>query len=117
MQASKASRVCLPHPPRIVHHQSMRLRVRARRRMRTRKLRSPRRRSGDAAEKEDANAAVAAGSAGEGPSGHAPTITLGQTTDQVTAAIGQPRGIVDLGGEVELQATGYEDHLSEREGQ
>ena len=51
----------------------------------------------DAAEKEDANAAVAAGSAGEGPSGPPPTIALGQTTDQVTAAIGQPTRIVDLG--------------------
>ena len=33
----------------------------------------------------------------EGPSGPPPTIALGQTTDQVMAAIGQPTRIVDLG--------------------
>jgi hypothetical protein len=51
----------------------------------------------DQAEREDASAAVAAGSPGAGPSGPPPTIALGQTTDQVTAAIGQPTRIVDLG--------------------
>jgi hypothetical protein len=51
----------------------------------------------DQAERDDASAAVAQGGAGAGPSGPPPTITLGQTTDQVTAAIGQPARIVDLG--------------------
>ncbi len=51
----------------------------------------------DQAEKEDASAAVAGGAAGAGPSGPPPTIALGQSTDQVTAAIGQPTRIVDLG--------------------
>jgi hypothetical protein len=51
----------------------------------------------DQAEREDASAAVAAGGAGAGPAGPPPTIALGQTIDQVTAAIGQPAKIVDLG--------------------
>jgi hypothetical protein len=49
----------------------------------------------DQAEKEDASAAVAAG--GAGPAAPPPTISLGQTPDQVTAALGQPSRIVDLG--------------------
>jgi hypothetical protein len=51
----------------------------------------------DQAEKEDSSAAVAGGAGGAGPSGPPPTIGLGQTTDQVVAAIGQPTRIVDLG--------------------
>jgi hypothetical protein len=65
----------------------------------------------DAAEKEDASAAVAAGSPGAGPSGPPPTISLGEPMDQVTAAIGQPTRIVDLGAK-----NGHEDYLSERKG-
>jgi hypothetical protein len=51
----------------------------------------------DQAEKEDASAAVAGGAGGAGPAGPPPTIALGQTTDQVVSAIGQPTRIVDLG--------------------
>jgi hypothetical protein len=51
----------------------------------------------DQAEREDASAAVAAGAGGAAPSGPPPTIALGQTTDQVISAIGQPTRIVDLG--------------------
>ena len=52
----------------------------------------------DQAEKEDASAAaVAGGAGGAAPSGPPPTIGLGQSTDQVVAAIGQPTRIVDLG--------------------
>jgi hypothetical protein len=51
----------------------------------------------DQAESEDANAALAAGAGGAGPAGPPPTIALGQTADQVTAAMGQPTRIVDLG--------------------
>jgi hypothetical protein len=51
----------------------------------------------DQAEKEDGSAAVAGGAGGAGPSGPPPPIALGQTTDQVVSAIGQPTRIVDLG--------------------
>jgi hypothetical protein len=51
----------------------------------------------DQAESEDASAAVAAGGPGAAPAGPPATIGLGQTPDQVTAAIGQPTRIVDLG--------------------
>ena len=51
----------------------------------------------DSAEREDASAAVAGGASGSGAAGPPPTISLGQSLDQVTAAIGQPTRIVDLG--------------------
>src|SRR5262249_15415841 len=47
----------------------------------------------DQAEMEDVNAAIAGG-AGSGPP---PTISLGQTPEEVIAAIGQPSRIIDLG--------------------
>jgi hypothetical protein len=44
-----------------------------------------------------ANAAVTDGSAGAAQGGPPPTISIGQTPDQVIAAVGQPTRIVDLG--------------------
>jgi len=44
-----------------------------------------------------ANAAVAGGAAGAAQGGPPPTISIGQTPDQVIAAVGQPTRIVDLG--------------------
>ena len=48
-------------------------------------------------EQQNASAAPADGAAGAGPSGPPPTIGLGQTPDQVIAAIGQPTRIANLG--------------------
>jgi len=51
----------------------------------------------DQAEREDSVAAVAAGSGGAGPGGPPPTISLGQSLDEVSATLGQPARIIDLG--------------------
>ena len=51
-------------------------------------------------EEQNANAAPAEGSAGDGGSaqgGAPPTISLGQTPDQVRAAVGEPTRIINLG--------------------